>query len=105
MVLARALLLTLLFCGLAGAPAYDIYASTNHEALEAIVEGWDEAALGESASKRLPGRRDMLRCSGESLAASSGPAQGRRSTTTPPSLAYFASFHIDLPGALRRFRI
>ena len=36
MVLARALLLILLSCGLAGAPAYEIYASTNHEALEAV---------------------------------------------------------------------
>jgi hypothetical protein len=106
MTLPRALLFLVLVCGLAGAPAYEIYASTNCEAVEAVADEWEEAVLGESVSKRLPGRLDMLRSpAGSPLAAGTLSPRRHRFPPAPPPPAFLPSFYVNLHPVLHKFRI
>jgi hypothetical protein len=105
-VLARVALLFVLFCGLAGAPAYEIYASTNCEAVETIADEWEEAVLEESVSKRLPARLDMLRSpTGSPLTAGILSSRRRRLPPTPAPLTSLPPSHLNLPDVLHKFRI
>ncbi|HSK31018.1 MAG TPA: hypothetical protein VLA17_13735 [Candidatus Limnocylindria bacterium] len=105
-LLARTPLFLILLFGLAGAPAYEFYASTSHEAVENIAAEWEEAALGDSSSKRLRARRDM-HPSPANPPASFGDVNRRshRLLAVPQSLAWLPDSDISLHHALHIFRI
>lgn len=106
MLLARSFLFFFLICGVAGAPAYEIYANTAPSALENIVAEWEEAALGESSSKRLRARRDMHRSpAGPPLEYASVRSRSAPLLAAPPWLARILAFCLNLHHALQVFRI